>query len=62
MNCLKRYLRCFYRIQQGCIAEPSANINSWATIKISTNEKYSLVARNDNLRKVQFIDGQYFKD
>lgn len=62
MNCLKRYYIETPQIQQGCIAEPSANINSWATIKISKNEKYSLVARNDNLRKVQFIGGQYFKD
>lgn len=61
MNCLKRYLRWFYRMQQGCTAEPSASINSWGTIKIGTNEKYSLVARNDSLRKTVFIDGQYFK-
>lgn len=61
MNCLKRFLRWFYRIQQGCIAESSASIISWGTIKISTNEKYSLVARNDNFKKVLFIDGQHFK-
>lgn len=48
-------------MQQGCTAEPSASINSWGTIKIGTNEKYSLVARNDSLRKIVFIDGQYFK-
>lgn len=61
MNCLKRYLRWFYRIQKGSTPEPAASINSWGAIKIGTNEKYSLVARNDNLRKVVFIDGQYFK-
>lgn len=61
MNCLKRYLRWFCRIQQGCTAEPPASINSWGAIKAATNEKYSLVARNDNLRKAAFIDGQHFK-
>lgn len=61
MNCLKRYLRWFHRLQQGCIAELSASINSQGTVKISTNEKYSLVARNDKWRKALFIDSQYFK-
>lgn len=61
MNCLKRYLRWFYRMQQGCTAEPPASIHSWGAIKTGTNEKYSLLARNDNLRKVVFIGGQCFK-
>lgn len=48
-------------MQQGCTAEPPASIHSWGAIKTGTNEKYSLLARNDNLRKVVFIGGQCFK-
>lgn len=41
MDHLKMYLKWFYRILQGCIAETSASANSWGTVKICTNEKHS---------------------